>query len=180
MTLATFFNTANTAGIDFTSAYVVPSAGTWSENVNPGPPFTPGTKVNTANGGEAVFVKLSTGGVTGTGYVIVVPLGDYTSAVMMSNSVGNFGDIVGASLCSTAQSSGDYIWIQTKGACAAVRANAAAVISTALCSTSTAGALDDANGAGTKNLPGIVFTQTATGAGLFTAELNNPTVGSTN
>ena len=182
MTIATFFSTQNMANVDVTAVYSgsTTTAGTYAENVQPSPPFTPGTMAWASNGSAAVYVKLSTGGVTGTGYAIVVPLGDYTSAVMMSNSVGALSDKIGIWLGSAAASSGDSGWIQVYGSCAAARMNGSVVISTALASTSTAGALDDATTTGTKNISGIVLTQTGTGAGNFTAELNWPVVGSTN
>lgn len=182
MAIATFFSTQNMANVDVTAVYQgsVSTAGTYSENVQPSPPFTPGTMAWASNGSAAVFVTLSTGGATGTGYVVVVPLGNYAAAVMMSNSVGALSDKIGIWLGSTVAASGDSGWIQLYGTCAAIRANAAAVVSTALASTSTAGGLDDAVTTGTKNISGIVFTATATGAGNFTGELNWPIVGSTN
>lgn len=180
MTLATTYSLANTAGIDLTAVYTASTAGTWGENVQPGPPFAPGQIVWSLVGSAFVYVTLSTGGATGTGYAIVMPLGSYSAAVMMSNSVGALSDKIGIWTGSTAGVSGDSGWVQVYGPCAAIRANAAAVVSTALASTSTAGALDDATTTGTKNISGIVFTQTVTGAGNFTGELNWPIVGSTN
>lgn len=180
MTLATTYSLSNTAGIDLTAVYTASTAGTWGENVQPGPPFAPGQIIWSLVGSAFVYVTLSTGGATGTGYAIVMPLGSYSAAVMMSNSVGALSDKIGIWTGSGAAVSGDSGWVQVYGACPAIRANGAAVISTALASTSTAGGLDDATTTGTKNISGIVFTATATGAGNFAGELNWPIVGSTN
>lgn len=182
MTIATFFSTDNKIGIDVTQVYQgsVSVAGTYAENVQPSPPFTPGTMAWAANGSAAVYVTLSTGGATGTGYVIVVPLGDYTKGVMMSNSVGNLGDKIGVWLGSGAGASADSGWIQLYGTNAAVQTNVAAV-SVAMASTTTAGQIDDATGSGTKNISGLFLTVAkTTSAGLAPCELNWPVVGSTN
>ncbi len=183
MTLATQFSTSNTSGVDLTAVYTASTAGTWGENVQPGPPFTPGTVILGSTGAKYIYVTLSTGGCTGQGYFIVAPLNAYDGAVMMSNSVGNLGDPCGVALCTAAAVSGDSIWIQTSGLCAGgVRVAASCVRNVALASTANTsnGVLDDATGTGTKNISGIVITTTVTGAGLSPAELNNPVVGSTN
>lgn len=180
MTLATNFSTSNTAGVDLTQVYTLPSAGTFAQNVQPGPPFTPGTVVTMSNGGKAIFVKLGTGGATAVGYFLVAPLNAYDGAVMMSNSVGNLGDPCGVWLGAVAVAN-DYGWMQTSGLCpGGVAVAASCVKNVALASTATAGVLDDATGTGTKNISGVVITTTVVGAGLSPAELNNPVVGSTN
>ncbi len=181
MTLATNFVTSNTAGIDLTAVYTAVTAGTWGENVQPGPPFVAGTVVNGSNGAKYIYVKLSTGGVTGQGYLLVAPLNAYDGAVMMTSSVGNLGDPVGVAVCTAAGIAGDYVWMQTSGLCpGGVQAAASCVHNVALASTATAGVIDDSVAGGTKNLPGIFITTTVTGAALSPAQLNNPTVGSTN
>lgn len=169
------YSTSNTAGIDFYATYTPPAAG--QELYLTPAPFAVGTIADGTGGSKWMYVVYSTGGTTGAGYVVVV---DKTfTAVMMSNSVGAFGDKIGVPQHGAA-ASGDYGWVQMYGQCQACRFNGAAVVNTALASTTTAGALDDATTSGTKNLPGIVATQTVTGAGNFTAELNWPTVGTTN
>lgn len=182
MALITTFSTSNTAGIDLAAVWsaTANAAGSLGENVMPYPPVKEGTLVEMTNGSKAVYVKFGTGGVTGTGYVAVIPLGNYAGAVMMSNSVGNLGDKIGVFLGSVAALVNDYAWLQVYGTCAAVQ-TATASVSVALASTTTAGQLDDATGTGTKNLSGIFLTAAQTGAsGLSTAELNFPVVGSTN
>lgn len=180
MTLATVYPTSNQAGVDLTATYTASTAGTFGENVQPGPPFLAGYVIDMTNGGRAVFVKLSTGGSTGTGYLLVAPLSDYTACVMMTSSVGNLGDPVGVCLNSAAAVSGDYVWMQTKGLCAALQVAASCVHNVALASTATAGVVDDSVAGGTKNLPGLFSTVTVTSAAATPAELNFPTVGSTN
>lgn len=182
MALATTWSTANTAGIDLTAIWTAASnaAGTYSENVQPYPPFDVGMVVWMLNGGAAVYVKLGTGGMTGLGYVGVVLLGDYTNCVMMSNSVGNLGDKIGVWLGNGAGLAGDYGFIQVYGSNPNVW-SAVAVVSAAMQSTTTAGQIDDANGTGTKNISGLFLTTAkTTAAGLTAAELNWPAVGSTN
>lgn len=183
MTLATQFSTANLAGVDVTAVWadLANTAGTFGENVQPYPPFQAGTTVPLLNGGKAIFVKLGTGGCTGLGYLLVAPLNAYTGAVMMTSSVGNLGDPVGVALCSGAALVNDYVWMQTSGLCSTgVQAAASCVRNVALASTATAGVVDDSVAGGTKNLPGIVINTTVTTAALSPAELNNPTVGTTN
>ncbi len=185
MTLATQWSTSNTAGIDLSAVWAAldNAAGSLGENVAPYPPFQAGQTVTLLNGGTATFVKLGTGGCTGIGYLLVAPLNAYTGAVMMSNDVGNLGDPVGVALCSAAALVNDYVWMQTKGLCASgVRVAASCVHNVALASTSasTPGVIDDSVSTPTKNLPGIVITTTVTGAGLSPAQLNSPTVGTTN
>lgn len=183
MALITAFSTSNTAGIDLTAVWsaTANAAGTFAENVQPYPPLKEGTLVEMTNGSKAVYVKFGTGGMTGTGYVGVIPLGNYAGAVMMSNSVGNLGDKIGVFLGSVAALVNDYGWLQVYGTCAAVQVTASASASTALGSTTTAGQVNSATTTGTKNLPGLFLTAAGPGsAGLTTAELNFPTVGSTN
>lgn len=179
MALATNYSTINTAGIDLNAIYTASTAGTWNENVQPGPPFAAGTVTNMQNGGVAVYAKLSTGGATGQYYAIVAPAAAWSAAVMMSNSVGALGDPVGSWLGNGAAVSGDYGWVQIKGA-GSIFANTASA-NVAMQSTATAGEVDDANGAGTKVLTSLWLTTANAGAAAVTAcEMNNPTVGATN
>lgn len=185
MALATNWSTSNTAGIDLFDVWsaTANAAGSLGENVAPYPPFNAGTTVIGLNGAKYVYVKLGTGGCTGQGYLLVAPLNAYDAAVMMSNSVGNFGDPVGVPVSTTAGLIGDYLWMQTSGLCSTgVRVAALAVKNVPLASTTSAtpGVVDDAVANPTKNIPGMVITTTVVGAGLSPAELNNPTVGTTN
>jgi len=182
MALATTWTTLNAIGVDIAAIWssTANAAGTYGENVQPYAPFDAGMIANSLNGGVSVYVKVGTGGVTGLGYAMVVLLGDYTNAVMMSNSVGSPGDKVGVWLGNGAAVAGDYGWVQLFGSCPSVQTNVATV-STAMASTSTAGQIDDATGTGTKNISGLVLTTAkTTSAGLAPCQLNWPVVGTTN
>lgn len=170
------FGTSNALGVNFYDIFTPPAA-TSGYNIGLNAPFRLGQTMDGTDGSKWVYVVLSTGGTTGQGYVVT--FNSAFTAVMMSNSVGAFGDKIGVPCCSAALS-GDYIWVQVYGIAPNVRFNAASVINTALASTTTAGAIDDAVGNPTKNLPGIVATATVTGGGLFPCELNWPVVGTTN
>ena len=182
MALATTWSTLNTIGVDVSAIWSSAgnTAGTYSENVAPSPPFDAGMIATALNGNIAVYVKVGTGGVTGIGYAMVVLLGDYTNSVMMSNSVGSLSDKVGVWLGNGAAVAGDYGWVQLFGSNPGVQTGVAAV-STAMASTSTAGQIDDATGTGTKNISGLVLTTAKTSAaGLAPCQLNWPVIGSTN
>lgn len=182
MALATTWSTLNTIGVDITAIWssAANAAGTFGENVAPYPPFDAGMIATSLTGGISAYVKVGTGGVTNLGYVMVVLLGDYTNAVMMSNSVGSLQDKIGVWLGNGAAIAGDYGWVQFYGSVPSVQTGVATV-STAMASTSTAGQIDDATGTGTKNISGLVLTTAKiTSAGLAPAELNWPIIGTTN
>lgn len=142
------------------------------------PNFPVGKYVTALNNSVWVRVLIGTGGVTGAGYVCTI--NSAFTAVMMSNSVGAFGDKIGVPV--VAASAGDYIWLQVYGTCDAVRVAASCVANVPLASTTsgTPGVLDDAVANPTKNIPGLVITTTVVGAGATPGELNYPTVGTTN
>ena len=142
------------------------------------PNFPVGQLVEALNGSVWTRVLVGTGGVTGAGYVCT--FNSAFLAVMMSNSVGALGDKIGVPV--VAASAGDYIWLQVYGKADAINVAASCVANVQLASTtsSTPGTLDDAVGAGTKNINGLVTTTTVTGAGNTPGELNYPVIGSTN
>ena len=181
MTLATTWSTLNTIGVDITAIWSSASqTGTFNENVQPYPPFDAGMVATSLQGGISVYCKVGTGGVTGLGYVMVVLLGDYTNAVMMSNSVGSLQDKIGVWLGNGAAVAGDYGWVQVYGSVPSVQTGVA-LVSVAMASTTTAGQIDDATGTGTKNISGLVLTTAKiTAAGLAPAQLNWPQIGTTN
>lgn len=181
MALATQWSTTNTIGIDITAIWSSASnTGTYMEGVTPYAPFDAGMIAYGLNGAIAAYCKIGTGGITGVGYAGVVLLGDYTNVVMMSNSVGSLQDKVGIFLGVGAAIAGDYGWFQFYGSCPSIRTNAAVAVSTAMASTSTAGALDDATTTGTKNITNIVLTTAATTGGLSPGQLNWPVISTTN
>lgn len=176
MTLATTWSTANTAGIDFTAIWSAlansGATGSYMEGVQPYAPFDAGTMVP-YQGGFAVYVKLGTGGVTNTGYAIVIPAGNYSGAVMMSASVGAIGDKIGVWLGTGAALVNDFGWIQVYGT-GVLQTAASVTANTALLGTATAGQLA---ASGTHAIGNIFLTTGAGGsAGLTAAELNWPTV----
>lgn len=69
--------------------------------------------------------------------------------------------------------SGQRFWAQTYGVGNA-QADAAAAADTLLATTTTAGEVDDAAGAGTWNIQGLHFMVAATGAGAFQARISYP------
>lgn len=175
--MATYpFATDGKLGVNFTGVLTPSTTG------YPYAPDVPGIKLGTlvmaSDNSAWVRVKLGTGGCTGAGYVCTFDVA--WTAVMMSNSVGALGDKIGVAANSTAAVAGDYIWLQLYGTCQSIRVAGAVVINTALASTTTAGELDDATGAGTKNISGIVITTTASGESGVAGELNWPVIGSTN
>ncbi len=143
-------------------------------------PFQIGQISQGTDGSQWIFVKYGTGGVTGLGYVCVVPGGDYGNVVMMSNSTGSLGDKVGVWLGGVAGLIGDYGWLQLYGQCANIQ-TAVAAVNVPLASTVTAGQVSSTVTTPTKNIPGLFLTTARVGtAGLTAGELNWPTVGSTN
>jgi len=169
------FNTSNMSGVNYNSVFTPPAAGSY--NFGALPDVALGQISEGADGSVWVYVKFGTGGVTGTGYVVVVDE-DYL-AVMMSNSVGGLGDAI--AVAPAVASLGDYGWVQRFGTCDAIRVAAATNPNVLLASTVTAGQLDDATTTGTKTLNGIVLTTVSGGAaGNAPGYLNWPTVGITN
>lgn len=176
MTLNTAYATSQTLGVDFTAIFHPSTTGyPYASDV---PPFAVGTIVDATNGARWVYVKFGTGGLTGVGFVCTFDTNFL--AVMMTNSVGALGDKIGVG--NGVAVAADYGWLQVSGACAAIQVATLCVANAALASTTVAGVLDDAVGAGTKNISGI-FT-IATNAGGAAAneigELNGPVIGSTN
>lgn len=150
-------------------------------------PYTPdvtqiavGTQVWASDGSSWVRVKFGTGGCTGAGYVCTFDTAFL--AVMMSNSVGALGDKVGVAANTDAAVANDFGWLQVYGVCQAIRVATLAVANVALASTTSAGALDDAVGTGTKNITGLFITTTNAGGTTTNepGELNWPVIGSTN
>lgn len=176
MALVTNFATSNTAGVNLADVWsaTANAAGSLGENVAPYPPFKEGTVVDMLNGGKAVYVKFGTGGVTATGYAVLMPsAGPYTAAVMMSNSVGAIGDKIGSFLGNTAALVNDYGWVQVYGL-GIIQTAASVAANTALTSGATAGQLTTG---GTHAIGGIFLTTAAGGsAGTTSCEMNWPTV----
>lgn len=125
-------------------------------------------------GNEYVFVKA--GGTIGASNVAVYDE-DY-EANAAANDESDFGALVG--VAQAAMTEDDYGWLMVKGI-TDIQVAASAAANVQLATTTTAGQIDDATGAGTKNLVGIILT-TARGSGAGTApgQVNFPYVGATN
>lgn len=163
------------AGINFTQVYTPPATGAYNFGTS-NPDFVIGTIANGAKGSMWVYCLVGAGAITGLGYVVTI--NSAFTCVMMSNSVGAFGDKVG--VAPAAALVGDYIWIQVYGAVDQMRASVAGTANAPLASSVTAGAVSTTVTTPTKNLPGMVFTVVQGATGLFAAQLNWPTVGTTN
>lgn len=169
------YSTSNTAGINFEETFTPPVAGSY--NTGQLAPLALGQVAEGTDGSKWVYCLAGVGGVTGLGYAVVID--EAFGAVMMSNSVGGFGDKIGIS--PVAASAGDFFWAQVYGTCDDIRVSASAAANVPLASTANAGELDDAVGAGTKNITGIILTTARGGtAGNAPGMLNFPTVGTTN
>jgi len=166
-----------TLGVNLSSVFT-PSTSNYPYTGGTLPNFPVGQLVKALNGSVWIRVLVGTGGVTGAGYVCTY--NSAFTAVMMSNSVGALGDKVGVPVA--AASVGDYIWLQVYGTCDAIRVATLCAANAVLASTSSAGALDDATGTGTKNISGIVITTTNAGGTTINepGELNYPVIGTTN
>lgn len=143
--------------------------------VNVYPDWELGTRVKGANGSEWVYVQAS-GAITGAGYVVVID--EAWQAAMATNAAAVYGQQIG--VAGAAFADDDYGWVQVFGTCD-IRVAASCAANAVITSTTTAGELDDAAGAGTKTINGAVLT-TANGGAAGNAEgvLTYPTVGATN
>lgn len=171
------YSTSNAAGFNF-SVVTTPATSGYAQDVSGLGAVVPvGTIADGTDGSKWVYVLFGTGGVTGTGYVVVVD--EAYGAVMMSNSVGALGDAI--AVAPAAASAGDYGWVQRFGTVDAIQVSASAAANVPLASTTTDGQLDDAVANPTKNITGIVLTTARTSsAGSAPGYLNWPVVGTTN
>jgi hypothetical protein len=163
------------AGINFSQTYTPPLTGAYNFGTS-NPDFVVGVAAMGQKNSNWVYCLIGAGGVTGLGYVVTI--NSAFTAVMMSNSVGAIGDRVGVAPAACA--AGDYAWIQVNGIVDQMRASAASGANAPLASSVTAGAVSATVTTPTKNLLGMWFTAAPGAAGLFAAELNWPTVGTTN
>lgn len=143
--------------------------------VNVHPEFELGTRMKGSNGSEWVYVQAN-GAITGAGYVVIID--EAWQADMITNTTGVYGQQVGVAGAAFADDA--YGWVQVFGTCD-IRVAASCAANVQLATTTTDGQLDDAVGAGTKDLFGIALT-TANGGAAGNAEgvLTYPVVGATN
>jgi hypothetical protein len=143
------------------------------------PKFRLGTVMKGAGDAEWMYVRAA-GAITGAGYVVVINPVDATNpydAAMIDNTVGLRGLPVGVAPVAFVDNA--YGWVQVKGTCQIRTAIASANVEMA--TTTTAGELDDAAGAGTKEILGLVLTTARAGsAGNTTGYISYPTVYVTN
>lgn len=139
-------------------------------------PFAVGTRGMDETGREYVFASITSALTAGDVVMLPITVGGSAIALLTASALYNRQlGVVSATFAAAA--SGTGFWAQTLGpALNGVRASAAAVINVPVYSTATAGALDDT--AAASNLArGITFTTAPSGAGVFAAMLNNPTIG---
>lgn len=132
-----------------------------------------GTRVTATDSSVWVLVLMSTGGITGDGYVCTFD--ENFTAVMLSTSNDVYGKPVGVPICGAAVA-GDYVWLQIAGTCSAIRGVALTAANVPLLATATAGEIDDGVTTGLF-IRNMVYT-TAVGASAGTAEgqLNFPLI----
>lgn len=119
---------------------------TAAEMAASGKGFKLGDKITSYDGKVYVFVTLTTGGVTGDGYVC--SFGNNYVALMTDTAVAGSileGDWVG--VAEGAGDSGDYGWLQVWGPCG-IRSEQDALANKKLAATATAGQIDDAAATG--------------------------------
>lgn len=147
---------------------------TLAELTSTGKGFGLGDRTADHLGNEYVWVVYGAGGAT-VDFAVSINA-DYT-AVMTTNSASFRGEQVGVAKGTALV--GNYGWVQIYGRCN-VQTDVATV-NTLMHTTTTAGQIDDASGAGTKHIVGLVLSTARTGsAGLAPAILNYPTIGATN
>jgi hypothetical protein len=121
-----------------------------------------------------MFVRYGTGGATANYAVSINAAG---TAVMATNAVSFFGERVGVAMATAALN--EWGWVQIFGP-VDIQTDVA-VVNVRMQTTTTAGQIDDASGAGTKQINGLTLTTAKTGsAGLAPALLTWPTIGATN
>ena len=117
----------------------------------------------TGNLGCKYIYCQASGAITGDGYVCVVD--DDFQAAMATNSNCVGGDRIGVP--QMAVQDNYYFWLQIEGPCN-LRVAASAAADVGLATTTTAGVIDDATGAGTHNIEGA-FLEAANGGSEATA-----------
>jgi hypothetical protein len=137
--------------------------------------FNLGARVKTHDGKEYVFVKLTTGGVTGDGYVCSFG-NDYIALMTDTDTAGSIleGDYIG--VAEGAGEANDYGWLQIWGPCG-IRSEQDALANKKLGPTADAGQVDDAAATGIF-INGMHFGTATGGADAVnsTGFLNYPTL----
>ena len=142
-----------------------------------GAEFALGTVMKGDGDAEWMYVRAA-GAITGEGYAVAIDPAASYDAAMITNAVGLRGLPVGVP--GVAFADNDYGWVQIKGACN-IQVAASCAANAEIATTTTAGQLDDAAGAGTKEVLGLTLTSArAASAGLAPGYLLYPLVYVTN
>lgn len=156
----TNFATGPTLGVDVTA----PTSAT--------PDFHPGAKVNTADGGEAIYVLAGAAIAAGDVLQITSTTGSAVglTTTLAANDTATAGKLIG--VAHVAITNGQYGWACLKGIpTAGINVAAACVKGAPLYTTATAGQVDDA---ATHLIAGMMLTATAVGAAVTPGILSNP------
>jgi hypothetical protein len=147
-----------------------------ADQMGQGKGFGLGDRYTDNAGNEYVFVQFGAGGASSN---FVCTINAANSAVMATNTVSLRGERVGVYVGTSAAAANDFGWLQIYGTVdAQVLASCAA--NARITTTTTAGALDDAAGVGTKDILGMVLTTArAASQGNAPALLVYPSIGAT-
>lgn len=147
-----------------------------ADQLSQGKGFGLGDRYTDTLGNEYVFVQFGAGGATPN---FVCTVNAANSAVMATNAASLRGERVGVYVGTGAAAANDFGWLQIYGTVdAQVLASCAANVR--ITTTTTAGALDDAAGVGTKEILGMVLsTARAASQGNAPAMLVYPSIGAT-
>ncbi len=139
------------------------------------PKFQLGTIMSGDEDDLWMYVRASAA-ITGAGYVVVVDTA-YLAA-MATNALALYGMPVG--VAPVAFAANDYGWVQVRGL-AQIQVLGSCAANVKITSTTTAGALDDAAGTGTKTIVGIALSAArAASQGNAPGYLGHPRVDATN
>lgn len=137
-------------------------------------PFLQGDRGKDGEGREYVFC--STVVALTLGDLVMLPLGNVVGTIALVTSGAIYNRQVGVSRVTFAANAlGTGFWAQVQGATTA-RASVASTVNVPAYTTATAGAASTTLTA-SNLIRGLTFTTTPTGAGVFAALLNYPTVG---
>jgi hypothetical protein len=141
----------------------------------PGAPIQVGTVFTASNGSQWVYV-LAAGAITANDFVIVTTNSTWAVQSMTNTlAASKLGQLVG--VAGATATSGQYLWMQTKGYRASVSAVTGMTGFTAARTTATAGRIDDTiTGGTTVAITGVIILATAA-SNVAAALLNDPTVG---
>lgn len=138
-------------------------------------PFAVGTRGRDQNGREYVFSSIVTGLTAGD--LVMLPIVSAAGvAIPLTTAAALYNRQVGVTVATfVAAAAGTGFWACVQGAIGA-RAATAILVNIPVYTSATAGAADD-TAAAHNLIRGLTFTTAPSGAGVFTALVNYPTVG---